>query len=173
MEENQTSAAEATPVVPADNGPRADIDEDSSENEAEVGVIGKLETPGVLCKCKGTKSAKIYRVKKSETTKVQLMCKEQVIKLGFYKDWKLAWAILEVLDQRSDKEAKQQEDELCLCEDEECNKLQVYEVRGWYNDKIVNDWMTEFHLTDNGPGFRAHKKWVKEGMQRARKLFRS
>ena len=71
-----------------------------------MGVVGKLETPGVPCRCNGTKSNEVYKVK-LRGKKMKLMCKEQVIELGFYEKWLDSWVILRVLQQISTKEAKE------------------------------------------------------------------
>ena len=133
-----------------------------------MGVIGKLETPGVPCKCDGTKSEQVYKVKLNGK-KIELMCKEQVIKLGFYEQWLKSWVILRVLEQISTKQARANGGR-CLCKNKKCNKLLVYEVEGWYQDELVGDWETKFHLNQTGPGFKALQKWEAEGEKKARKL---
>ena len=152
-------------------GDEPDDSEEGSDDseEAEVGVLGKLETSGVQCSCDGTKSGRVYKVKLLGEKKTQLMCKEKVVELGFYKKWLKSWVILRVLNQVSHKMAEKS-DGRCLCEERRCNKLLVYEVQGWHKDKIECDWETKFHLKETGPGFDALARWEKEGKNVAKKI---
>ena len=146
-----------------------DDSEEGSDDSEEEGVLGKLETSGVQCSCDGTKSGRVYKVKLRGEKKTQLMCKEKVVELGFYKKWLKSWVILRVLNQLSRKMAEK-DGNRCLCKERKCDKLLVYEVQGWHNDELECDMETKFHLKATGPGFDALTRWEKEGKNVAKKI---
>jgi hypothetical protein len=154
-------------------GDADDSEEESDDGEeAEVGVLGKLETSGVPCKCDGTKSNEVYQVKLPGKKTLQLMCKEKVIELGFYEKWLKSWVIVRVLQQVSSYVARKRSRGRCLCEEENCTKLLEYEVQGWSEDRLFCEWETKHHILQTGPGFHALKQWENEGKKAAKKFFR-
>ena len=57
-----------------------------------------------------------------------------------------------------------------VCKKKACNKLLLYEVQGWSEDKLACDWDTKYHVNQSGPGFKALKRWEAEGKKNARKI---
>ena len=104
--------------------------------------------------------------------KEEYLCKAWVQKLQYYEKWfETAWFVLSVRNQKDLDLAKKEEP--CRCGQEDCSKYCIYEVQGWYQDKLANEWTPESHLLENGPGKKALQKWKKEGAKNgAKHLFR-
>ncbi len=155
--------------LPAADDENDEGDCDEGDEELEVGVIGRLlDHKAKKCDCKGPKHKRVYLVR-DEDGKEEYFCKAQVPKNYIDKWLKTGWLVVSVVDQKDLELAMKEEP--CGCGQADCSKLCIYEVRGWYQDKLMNEWTPESHLVENEPGKQALAKWKKEGALNAAKRF--
>ena len=142
---------------------------DEGDEEIEVGVIGKLPPgQGRQCKC-SKKEKRVYHVRHKDG-KEEYLCKAMVKKFKYLEKWlKTGWFVLSVVDQKALDVAMTEDP--CTCGQEDCSKFCIYEVRGWYQDALANEWTPESHLVENEPGKKALAKWKKEGARNGAKRF--
>ncbi len=153
-----------------DEGDEGESDEgDEGDEEIEVGVIGKLP-PGRGRQCKCSKKEKsVYHVRHKDG-KEEYLCKAMVKKCKYLKKWlKTGWFVLSVVAEKALDVAMKELP--CACGQEDCSKFCIYEVRGWYQDRLENEWTPESHLMENEPGKQAVLKWKKDKAQQASRHF--
>jgi len=156
---------------PSDENGEEESDEgDEGDEEIEFGIIGRLPVgQGIMCSCKGAKTKRVYHVRHKDETE-EYLCMAMVQKYQYYKKWKkTGWFVLSVRDEKDLDLAMKEEH--CSCGDEDCSKYCIYEVQGWYKDKIAHEWTPESHLLENEPGKAALRKWKQEGARNAAKRF--
>ena len=145
-------------------------DRDEGDAELEVGVIGRLlDNRAKQCDCKGPKKHKRVYLVRDEDGEEEFFCKAKVPKNYLDKWLKTGWLLVSVVDQKDLEFAMKEEP--CRCGQADCSKFCIYEVRGWYQDQLVNEWTPESHLVENEPGKKALAKWKKEGALNAVKRF--
>ena len=146
---------------------------DEDDEEIEVGIIGKLPPgKGTLCSCKeGPRTKRVYYVRHNDG-KEEYLCKEMVQKFKYLDKWlETGWFVLSVVDEKALAVAMKEEP--CGCGQVDCSKFCIYEVRGWYQDQLANEWTPESHLVENEPGKEALRKWKNEKARNAAKyIFR-
>jgi hypothetical protein len=158
-------------LPPSDEHDEDGSDEgDEGDEEIEVGIIGKLPVgQGTLCSCKRNKTKRVYHVRHNNG-KLEYLCKAMVQQLKCYKKWKKdGWFVLSVMDEKPLDVAKKEDP--CTCGQEDCSKYCIYEVQGWYQDELENEWTPESHLTENEPGKAALRKWKQEAARNGAKHF--
>ena len=176
----RSSATETTilsnllPLPVADENDAEGSDEgDEGDEEIEVGIIGKLPPgKGTLCSCEeGPRTKRVYYVRHNDG-KEEYLCKAKVREFKYLDRWlEAGWFVLSVVDEKALADAMKEEH--CGCGQVDCSKFCIYEVRGWYRDKLENEWTPESHLVENEPGKAALRKWKKERARNAaRHIFR-
>ena len=172
----RSSATETTILSNLRQPPAADENSDEGDEddeEIEVGIIGKLPPgKGTLCSCKeGPRTKSVYYVRHNDG-KEEYLCKAMVQKFKYLDKWlKTGWFVLSVVGEKALADAMKEEP--CECGQVDCSKFCIYEVRGWYQDRIENEWTPESHLVENEPGKAALRKWKKEKARNAaRHIFR-
>ena len=142
---------------------------DEGDEEIEVGVIGRLlDNKAKSCSCKGVKHKRVYLVRHKDGRE-EYLCKAKVPKEYLAKWLETGWLVVSV---RAEKDLEiAMKEESCECGESDCSKFCIYEVRGWYRDKLTNEWTPESHLVENEPGREALQRWQQEKARNAARHF--
>ena len=174
--EGRSSATETTILSNDENdegdSDEGDADSDEGDAELEVGVIGRLlDCRAKKCDCKGAKKHKCVYLVRDEDGEEKYFCKAKVPKNYLDKWLKTGWLVVSVVDQKPLEDAMKED--ICGCGQAGCSDYCIYEVRGWYRDKLMNEWPPESHLVENEPGMKALQKWKQEAARNgARRFYR-